>query len=341
MIKFFWFLFFIFSLNYSHAQVLKAKIVDPDGNPVKSAKVFYNNSTILAKTNASGVFSISADVQIPNPELVIYHPSYEIYIDYQTDKLQPVYQLRPKAENLSIITNNSDYSRDELLFFFKRLFLGTGKYARKTEILNPEHISIGFNTQRQTLVAKSSAPLIVQNQGLGYVIEYYLEDFEAEFSSVIIDNEYLVNVYTVGRSYFRSLDASKAKERDGIYASSLSYFFKQVAHEDYKHLSYKVLVDELKVKPQHVFEKVEQEGEQYRIYFNKKLGRVNEFDEFTIFLSLISKQRRIDIEFFKDSVLVDKYGNFVNNEYMFIAQEATNSRLSDRIPIDYELSNNK
>lgn len=339
MMKFFALLFFIFSLNCVNAQGLTAKVVDPAGNPVKGAKVFLNNSTISTQTNSSGVFSITANIQTPNPELVIYFPSFEIYVEHQTAKLLPVYQLSQKEDDLSIITNNSEYSRGELLYFFKRLFLGSGKYARKTEILNQEHISIGFYQETQRLVAKSSVPLIIHNQGLGYVIEHYLDDFEVELSSLQIDAENVVNVYTQGSSYFRSLDSSKTDERDAILISSLPYFFKQIAHHDYKNLSYKVFVDELKVKPQHIFEKVRREGNHYRIYFNTKLGRVNEFDEFSLYIQLVSKQRTIDIEFFKDSFLVDKYGYFINDDYVFVSHEASNNQLSYRIPYDYELSN--
>jgi hypothetical protein len=323
-------------VSSSNAQTISARVLDPNGNPLKDAKVFYNNSTISTRTNASGVFSISANFQ---SDLVIYYPTYEIYIEPEVDKFLPVYQLDYKEDDLKIIdTRNTKFKKDKLLYFLRRCFLGSGKYARKIEILNEEDISIGFNMQTNSIEAKSSKPLLIKNDALGYLIEHYLEYFEVEFTSVELEIENVVNIYTSGSSYFRDIDSSKVKERDDLHKASLAYFFKQVSIQDYDKLSYKILIDDEKVKPKQLFEKVEQDNGNYRIFFHKNLGAYNDVDEFTLTLKLISKEKSIDIEFYESSILVDTHGNVKDKGSMFVLHEFTNKRLAYKVPLDYKLS---
>ncbi len=63
---------------------------------------------------------------------------------------------------------------------FRNEFIGLSVNARKCHILNEEDISFNYASDGDTLKAFASAPIVIQNLSLGYIISYHLERFEYE-----------------------------------------------------------------------------------------------------------------------------------------------------------------
>ncbi len=63
---------------------------------------------------------------------------------------------------------------------FRNEFIGLSVNARKCHILNEEDLSFNYASDGDILKAFASAPIIIQNLSLGYIISYNLERFEYE-----------------------------------------------------------------------------------------------------------------------------------------------------------------
>ncbi len=70
---------------------------------------------------------------------------------------------------------------------FTRAFIGETPNAKQTTILNPEVLD--FEEHRGTFRATAQAPIIIENQALGYRIQYFLSDFAITPTRVQYDGE--------------------------------------------------------------------------------------------------------------------------------------------------------
>jgi hypothetical protein len=70
---------------------------------------------------------------------------------------------------------------------FERLFLGESDLAEKSSIENAEVLEFGTGIAR--LTASASAPLVIENRGLGYRLTYHLREFERSAGKVRWDGD--------------------------------------------------------------------------------------------------------------------------------------------------------
>lgn len=326
----------LFLFQMSKGQNLKAKVVDQNDNPIEGVKVFFDKSTVASFTNKSGWFEIPKTDQVSTAYLIFYHPLFETLIESETNDLLPTYTLSQRADNLKIINyNSSPFSKEEMFSVFKRTLLGTTRNAGDSKIVNQEDISLKFDESNNTLVAKAAQPLYIINNALGYHIEYHLEEFEIQFSTQSLADEYIDFIYNSGYSYFKDVDPSKTNTRDKILQSSFRYFFKSLIEENYKALNYKIVVDGKKIKPKELFRIKKENDNFYRITFNSRIIENQDNEYFLAEIEFYQKNEVKILELFKPFLLVDKFGNIINSGDLKITDNVSNKRLADLLPINY------
>lgn len=328
-------LFLLMHISF-YAQSFTARIVDYNDNPIEGVKVFYDNSTIASFTNKSGVFEIPKPTEVSGAYLIFYHPLYELNIESKTEKLLSTYILNPRADNLKVTNyNSSPFSKKEMLSVFKRNLIGTGKNARNTKIINEEDINLKFIEANNTLKAKATQPIIINNEALSYNIEYHLENFEIEYSAKILEDKFVDFIYNSGFTHFMELDNTKTKERDKVLKTSLKYFFKELVNENYKALNYKIIIEEDKIKPQDLFKIKKTDDGVFEIIFNKSIVKEQDGEDFFISIEFHSKEQIKILELTKPYIQVNEYGIFLNNRDIQVFDDVSNNKLADIIPIDY------
>ncbi|SNR17140.1 carboxypeptidase-like regulatory domain-containing protein [Tenacibaculum jejuense] len=178
--KSFFLFFFIIFFSFSQTNI-KGTIVD-NGNPLEGASVYLNNTTIGAITNEKGAFELN--FKEGNYTLVVSFLGYKTY-------QKNINTLGKKTIELTITMEEDNEFLDEVevkkiiyddewkynLARFKKAFLGRTKLASTCKILNEKDIFFDFNYKTNTLTAVARKPLKIKHNGLGYLIEYDIINF--------------------------------------------------------------------------------------------------------------------------------------------------------------------
>jgi hypothetical protein len=164
-------------------------VLDIETNlPLPNANVFIDKSLIGSSTDSSGHFQL-ANVPVGNFEIVASLIGYEaqkreIIVSWEF-KDQIVFKLRPKPlpgpEVVVTAERDKQWRRD--LEKFTALLLSTTKNVDETKILNPHFLSFSENDAGQ-FEAVACAPLTIENQALGYKLDFVLSDFVATAQSL-------------------------------------------------------------------------------------------------------------------------------------------------------------
>ena len=163
---------------------LRGTVVDSKTfKPLTFASVYINNTTIGSSTDLQGDYLLS-NIPIGDYELIVSYIGYQPYhirVTVVRDQIQNLsVKLTPAITNLLDVKINS--SKDEKwksqLKRFQNLFFGNSQWTKLCTIYNPWvlEFSEGKNDQ---LIAIASAPLEIENPGLGYRITYQLKEFSA------------------------------------------------------------------------------------------------------------------------------------------------------------------
>jgi hypothetical protein len=198
---------------------------DSTGSPIEKVNVYIANSTLGSPTDVYGVFRIR-NVPAGTHELVASIVGYAVNSSFikVADSSQRAIEVRLKPRALEfgpvevVGADPSAWRKD--LARFTESFFGKGPNADLCRIVNPEVLS--FTSDRsETLEARASVPLRIENNGLGYEVELQLITF-------IMGPRWLTYGW---RAFFRemvSVDdnqrASWQKSRVKAYTGSLRHF---------------------------------------------------------------------------------------------------------------------
>jgi len=114
----------------------------------------------------------------------------------------------------------------ENLKVFTKQFIGSSSLASKTKIVNPEVLQFNFDKPSNTFSAIAKSPIVIENDALGYIIEYDLEGYIHDYQNK--------RVSFLGYSRFIEMDGSKRKkkkwlkERQRAYNGSPQHFFRSL-----------------------------------------------------------------------------------------------------------------
>lgn len=175
-------LIFINFYKVAYNQVIKGTVLDNETKcPIGFAYLYFSGTFAGTQSDQNGNFELdvskNASTSLTISAIGYYSSSLT---DFSIEKSQIIY-LTPKLYELKEITINAKSlarKRKANLRMFKNEFLGTTDNARECEILNESDITFNYDSDKDTLKAFASKPILIDNRGLGYKITYYLDKFE-------------------------------------------------------------------------------------------------------------------------------------------------------------------
>jgi hypothetical protein len=223
-------LIFLFTNFYivAYNQVIKGTILEnKTRNPIL-ATVYFNGTFVGTQSDLDGNFELDISKNTSMPLTISSIGYYSVTLtSFSTNKPLIIY-LTPKVYEVKEVVISSKslvMKRRANLNLFKNVFLGTTANARNCKIINENDITFNYDSDRDTLKAFASNPLLIINRALGYKITYYLDRFEYSkrdrsmlFTGTLIFNEDLANEETNTRLYER--------RRKNAYLGSRMHFFR-------------------------------------------------------------------------------------------------------------------
>ena len=173
---------------FSHAQfVVTGTILDISSRePLASASVFCQNTTLGTFTNKQGEFSLS--LKSGGYDLIISYTGYQTQTIRVSENL-PAVQAGNKMEILLIkeekslgevvlkssneVTNGWEKYGD----FFIKNFIGATPNAAQTVLLNPEVLKFYYFKRSNKLKVLATEVVQIANKALGYNLRYQLDSF--------------------------------------------------------------------------------------------------------------------------------------------------------------------
>ncbi|MEM8524466.1 MAG: carboxypeptidase-like regulatory domain-containing protein [Bacteroidota bacterium] len=225
--------FFLFTvlflyLSTAQSQVLKMTVADQNSRqPIADAFVFIENSSNGTATNQEGEFEL--DVKGNRQLTIVFsHLNYQTAVlNWRSDNVKKdTFFLMPKEvslQEISVVQKANPRLRKRRMRRFIAAFLGPDVHPKTVRISNPEVIL--FTEKNEQLIAAASEPILVENQKLGYIVQFYLEEFE------LSPNE---DLRYKGRAFFQPIEGNKKtlakfkRNRRKAYLTSSNHFFKQL-----------------------------------------------------------------------------------------------------------------
>lgn len=226
---------FTFFPWFTYAQSLFGVVKDAKTNePLPSANVFINNTTIGAVTGLDGKFRFSFDGQGGSYEIIISFVGYsgqsikvtpnEKEFNLGTVLLQP---LDIQLVNVEV-KSKRDKDWERKLKRFKKVFLGEDKLAAACTIKNPWVLEFDDSNSVLGLRAKAEVPLEIENNALGYRILFHLKDFWANKKAYsILGNAFFTELSTHDIKFHQRWESNRLK----AYSHSTHHLFKSIINQ--------------------------------------------------------------------------------------------------------------
>ena len=171
-------------------RVLAGRVADAEtGAPLAAAHVFLAHSTRGTTTADDGTFRLGA-VPAGAHEVAVSMLGYALHVyDLAADAPDSLFldvRLHPAVLPLGAIEVAAERppSWHASLDLFLRLFLGETENAARCTLHNPEVLVFEGDPAAGHLRAEATAPLLVENQALGYLISFHLVEFATDGETV-------------------------------------------------------------------------------------------------------------------------------------------------------------
>ena len=173
---------FINLFNVAYNQVIKGTVLDNETkSPIGFAYLYFNGTFTATQADQNGHYELDVSRNALMPLTISAIGYYSSTLnDFSPEKTNLIY-LIPKLYELKevIINANSLAKRKKAdLRLFKNVFIGETDIAFECKILNESDITFNYGSDKDTLKAFASKPLLIDNKALGYKITYYLDRFE-------------------------------------------------------------------------------------------------------------------------------------------------------------------
>jgi hypothetical protein len=166
---------------FSHAQfVVTGTVLDSTTRePLPSASIFCQNTTLGTSSNKQGQFSIS--LKSGGYDLVISYTGYQTQTIRVTDnnKLEILMIKEDKSMSEVIIKTSNEVANgwEKYGDFFMKNFIGATPNASRTVLLNPEVLKFYYFKRSNKLRVLATDALQISNNALGYKLRYQLDSF--------------------------------------------------------------------------------------------------------------------------------------------------------------------
>ncbi|CAM3583431.1 hypothetical protein FSS13T_23410 [Flavobacterium saliperosum S13] len=206
--------------------------------PLPGASIFAPQTTNGGATDENGLFAFTL-IQ-GQTQVIISYIGYESVIvpasSFTANDKPNVVYLSPAVNNLKevVVRKITAKQREKYMEIFKREFIGMGKIAEKTKILNPEVLQFDMNKENTLLIVTADSPIQMINEKTGYLISYDLVYFESK----VLPEEHNQKLTTYfGYPFFKDIVAEKkldakevAKTRLKCYKGSTMHFIRSMYH---------------------------------------------------------------------------------------------------------------
>jgi len=184
---------FLFSIPFaSQAQlVITGKVIAGEtGLPLQGASVFADNTTLGTATNADGNFKL----YLPNGgyDLVVTFTGYStaskrISSNDASEKQNFELKLKEKELTEVAVVASSEVKDGWQKYgsFFLEEFIGKSENSSNCTLKNPEVLKFYFSKKRNRLKVLAAEPLKIENQALGYSIQYSLDSFTHQYNTEV------------------------------------------------------------------------------------------------------------------------------------------------------------
>lgn len=172
---------YLLSNNHQVSSIQGVVTDKKTGKPVPDAHVYLSKTTIGTTTDANGEFEFSTNltghVKVVFSFIGYQTKTYELNLDSEQNSHFINIELVPisiELNQVEVIGSNKEWQQN--YEEFKRHFIGTSRYAKRTVIENPW----GINFERDNggnLRANAPEPIIITNHALGYRIHVDLIEF--------------------------------------------------------------------------------------------------------------------------------------------------------------------
>jgi hypothetical protein len=227
------FILFITISLVSYNQVITGTVFDKKTNlAIDFASIYFNGTFVGTNSDLNGKFKldISNNASMPLTISAIGYNSVALKLtDFSIEEPFLVYMTPKVFELQEVVIGDKSLARKRRinLFLFKNAFLGSTANARNCEIINEKDIRFNYDSDRDTLRAFSSKPIIIDNRSLGYKVTYFLDEFEL--------NKQNDSFYFLGSIIFNedlTVDETKKKlyeaKREKAYIGSRMHFFRSL-----------------------------------------------------------------------------------------------------------------
>jgi hypothetical protein len=201
-----------------------------DKKPVANASVFLANGTIGSRTAEAGTFLLQ-NIKPGKYQLVVSIVGFVAYSQTiqvaKSNMVLPDIEISPKTIALQEVSVKFDPNREKNLQLFKDEFLGKSDIAKECKLLNPEILDISYDDATGTLTASSDDFLVIENDALGYKVNYLLTNF-------LLNNKdpNAEEIHYEGSILFEEMKGTPEqkhgweKNREEVYQNSAVHFFR-------------------------------------------------------------------------------------------------------------------
>jgi len=225
-------LLLFFTCNAAFAQgtySINGTVKEATGETLPGATVFLADTKYYTATDDDGKFTLN-DVEPGTYQLIIKMIGFVPYISKVTvgaNTLPISIVLKDDNKLLKTVTiAATDPNREKYLKIFTQYFIGQSNNSDQCKILNPKVLNFHYDKTTGILQASADKTLTIENDGLGYQLNYLLTGFT-------FDTKNLIFSYT-GYPYFEESKGSESqqkrwnKNRREAYLGSKSHFFRSV-----------------------------------------------------------------------------------------------------------------
>lgn len=204
--------------NYSQF-IVKGIVLDSGSHePLASASIFCQNTTLGTYTNKQGEFSIS--LMSGGYDLIVSYTGYQTQTIRVSDnaKLEVLMAKEDKSLSEVVIKTSNEVANgwEKYGDFFVKNFIGSTPNASQTTIQNPEVLKFFYYKRSNKLKVLASDAVQISNNALGYNIRYQLDSFVYYYNTE-------VSLYR-GYCFFSEMEGSDSLKLIWQKTRSLTYY---------------------------------------------------------------------------------------------------------------------
>jgi hypothetical protein len=176
------------------SQIIKGTILDAvSKKPVFYATAYINGSFVATYSDEKGEFELDITGYSSMPLIISALGYFSLTVNEIPKGNKLDIYLKPRVFELDeiLVTSSggrkSRRQRAENLKLFRDIFIGETINSRRCEISNEDDIRFQFSSNKDTMTVYSVNPLVINNNGLGYTVTYFLDRFEYCISDMLLD----------------------------------------------------------------------------------------------------------------------------------------------------------